>query len=769
MGTDNPGKINANRVQCLAIRILKPFLQFLFLEPQQTPAYQQLRHGIQEVLLGVIQKQDDSANEIVHLLVSLLPGLQIKTPDNLGYSLEFLTQIVQKINPGSRKVRQEVPCALLVLSFTIIKSCLKKNLHVITLLQGLVQMLECCQTIDYVENIILLISDLLMVVDYEISDSILCICKNVLERCQTTNQLTQSILILPLLQLLSIPTEQPGSEQIKSLTSQIISLIEKSDGNSKSVEKKSSPAYFTEDGHQTQMFVNLLEDFNHDPENARKWLQNVLNSISSFQNISVTTTNMVAALFVSVSEYDLKKLTLELLVEIAKADNSQAPNFLSLLLYELGRNKDAGSRLLIMEFVPLFARHKVCIGPILKTIQMFSTSIKLQPLAIRLMVHLWQIQDRCYPHLIKLVTEPSSSNTVIIAQALAIKEICHLRPEQHGEDLLAPVSDILNKCSDISMVTAAALALEALYMLCEAEVIDIKSAWNVLAVKLTTDKRPAVIEKICELFALVPNLAVDNPEYEEFMNDVVNKLWMYSQSQHARVQGAAYQALASYNLNQFYIDQLPKQVTKDIREEIEKKEKNKGNEDINYHVSVPSVCYIRILQSTSTEVLKDYGVFLSGIVGKEVDELPRGIYHSSLRRQTAISNQGKAISNIPAFILSEYEKTKQPGLRPSLAVSLLFCYDPPIEVGRDGRPRRHYIISHGKNYQQFFQTLLNEVPIQPSEWHRCMLLPQGWTSFVDRLYSSLLESRKVEIESQFRQGQIDEEEAKKKLSTNWLW
>ena len=72
-------------------------------------------------------------------------------------------------------------------------------------------------------------------------------------------------------------------------------------------------------------------------------------------------------------------------------------------------------------------------------------------------------------------------------------------------------------------------------------------------------------------------------------------------------------------------------------------------------------------------------------------------------------------------------------------VALLFTYDPKIEVGRDGRPRKHYMITHGKNYQQVFNTLLQDVPVQPSDWYRTSLMGRAWTSFIDRLFSAMLQ------------------------------
>ena len=74
-----------------------------------------------------------------------------------------------------------------------------------------------------------------------------------------------------------------------------------------------------------------------------------------------------------------------------------------------------------------------------------------------------------------------------------------------------------------------------------------------------------------------------------------------------------------------------------------------------------------------------------------------------------------------------------------VSASLLFCYDPQLEVSRDGRPRKHYAMTHGKNYQQMFNTLLHEVPLQTSEWHRLSLMPQAWNSFMERLFGAMLQ------------------------------
>ena len=75
------------------------------------------------------------------------------------------------------------------------------------------------------------------------------------------------------------------------------------------------------------------------------------------------------------------------------------------------------------------------------------------------------------------------------ANILNILSLPTHRPNQHGGDLLPAISKILKDCSRDGDATIAVLALEALSALCEAEVVDIRTMWEVLAPKLSKDTR----------------------------------------------------------------------------------------------------------------------------------------------------------------------------------------------------------------------------------------------------------------------------------------
>lgn len=92
------------------------------------------------------------------------------------------------------------------------------------------------------------------------------------------------------------------------------------------------------------------------------------------------------------------------------------------------------------------------------------------------------------------------------------------RPELHGSDLLAPLSEILQLAGSDRDTAAAVLALEGLCLLCQAEVIDLRSVWAVLGDKLKHEVRPLVITRICHLLSLVPDLSVETEEYEVILS-----------------------------------------------------------------------------------------------------------------------------------------------------------------------------------------------------------------------------------------------------------
>ena len=62
-----------------------------------------------------------------------------------------------------------------------------------------------------------------------------------------------------------------------------------------------------------------------------------------------------------------------------------------------------------------------------------------------------------------------------------------------------------------------------------------------------------------------------------------------------------------------------------------------------------------------------------------------------------------------------------------------------MQGGRDGKPRKHHIVQHGRAYHQMLYTLLTNVPMQPNDWHQNLLVPQAWGNFMNRCFISYMD------------------------------
>uniref|UniRef100_A0A671ND01 Uncharacterized protein n=1 Tax=Sinocyclocheilus anshuiensis TaxID=1608454 RepID=A0A671ND01_9TELE len=465
-----------------------------------------------------------------------------------------------------------------------------------------------------------------------------------------------------------------------------------------------------------------------------EWLYSLQSSLSVCEHVPDTVCLLVSHVIVS-SHGDLCRLALHTAAAIAEADPAKVPCLLPILMFKLSRVSDPALSHSVLYTLPKLGTHKFCIPQVLHVLQTLGSSSRLRPVALRLLTLLWQKQDRVYPDLQRLMSQLEKSSVVmgkdtqweqILARAACVRDICRERPYQHGGDMLAAITDTLMQFSRKDQATPAALALQGLQELCRAEVVDIVSTWKALSPKLCCDTRPLVLKATAELLALVPALNVKTEEYEAREHQ---PLFLID----PEVASQGYKALSEYSEPSHNILHLPEQVRTFAK-------------------------YPHIIST-----------FLTALVRQEMNQMPRGVYHSALSGGNLRSDQGKTVSGIPSFMLKTYEKNKQPGLKPGLAAGLLLCYDLPVQTDKDGRPITRFLVSRGRSYQQMLATLIHEVNIQPSEWHRSLLLPQAWRGFMSRAYHAALQGRKAELEMLQKQGKESPEELQYKQHYAWLW
>uniref|UniRef100_A0A671N8X0 Uncharacterized protein n=1 Tax=Sinocyclocheilus anshuiensis TaxID=1608454 RepID=A0A671N8X0_9TELE len=519
---------------------------------------------------------------------------------------------------------------------------------------------------------------------------------------------------------------------------------------------------------ELQVATSVLHRISIESMSTVEWLYSLQSSLSVCEHVPDTVCLLVSHVIVS-SHGDLCRLALHTAAAIAEADPAKVPCLLPILMFKLSRVSDPALSHSVLYTLPKLGTHKFCIPQVLHVLQTLGSSSRLRPVALRLLTLLWQKQDRVYPDLQRLMSQLEKSSVVmgkdtqweqILARAACVRDICRERPYQHGGDMLAAITDTLMQFSRKDQATPAALALQGLQELCRAEVVDIVSTWKALSPKLCCDTRPLVLKATAELLALVPALNVKTEEYEAREHQ---PLFLIVRCD-PEVASQGYKALSEYSEPSHNILHLPEQVRTFPEEEDEGKE-NEKDEDI----SVPGASYVKLVCLTPQSVLPALETFLTALVRQEMNQMPRGVYHSALSGGNLRSDQGKTVSGIPSFMLKTYEKNKQPGLKPGLAAGLLLCYDLPVQTDKDGRPITRFLVSRGRSYQQMLATLIHEVNIQPSEWHRSLLLPQAWRGFMSRAYHAALQGRKAELEMLQKQGKESPEELQYKQHYAWLW
>uniref|UniRef100_A0A8C0HBS2 Focadhesin n=1 Tax=Chelonoidis abingdonii TaxID=106734 RepID=A0A8C0HBS2_CHEAB len=750
------------------VYIMTPFLRYLYCEPSQLGENAELRMSLLKILLqphGPDNKEAPSTLEhlILQLLCDLIPHFQIKDLSQITEALFFLEELFRSLlrYPVFWKVQLSQLC-LQILCFCEI--CLNVTGECSSTICLIEQNVEFLQEDFPVEQAIIGLGLLLLQTPACQQKPILSLACKLLS-CTETQKIpaTAIILVMPVLQILSsTAAEDCISEEDSGPTRQqlAINLLEMVQQESiKDKKKLSSCKVIFPITSTYNLLYTTWRILEHMKEKSAVlvWLSFIKSLLPLMNQVPTHVFLLLAYLLVQENGESLREV-LSATVDIAKADSSQVPNLIPVLMFKLGRPLEPLLYRDILYTLPTLGVHKVCIAQILRVIQVLGSTPKLRPITLRLMTSLWEKQDRVYPELQRFMAMsnmPSLSigkDTLwekVIAKAASIRDICRQRPYQHGADMLAAISQILNECTKPDQATPAALVLQGLHALCQAEVVCIRSTWNALSPKLSCDTRPLILKTLNELFGLVPSLTVNTNEYEVCVPGL-KCIFSLSGSFNcdSTVAISAYKSLSEFGSEEHTILHLPEQLW--------------------FWVCWVFLASLQPMTFFFHPLPPAFEEFVASLVKQEMANMPRGVYHSALRGGATRSDQGKTVAGVPNIMLKMYERNKQPGLKPGLAAGMLLCYDLPIHMGRDGKPISRFLASRGRNFQQMLIALIHEVSIQPSEWHRSLLLPQCWLGFMSRTYHAVLQGRQAELEMQLKHGKEDPEEVQYKQFTAWL-
>ncbi|XP_055052294.2 focadhesin [Misgurnus anguillicaudatus] len=787
-------QLAADRDEPVYVEMLAPFLRYLYCEPQRVSENAPLRHGLLRVLLqprghpqsdcqeGKGMSGTRVVRELIRNLFDLLPYLLVDSVTALVEFISFAESLSSALLADPSFWRKE----LTQLALQLLCACqlsVQLGGELMSLLHILHQLIPVYAEELPADQVIMGISLLLLKASTSQQTALLELAVKIIppEVCPPWGS---SVLVLPLLQVISCSTlmEALTDTQTHTKNLQLANSLLQTIQREPSVSKKKSTqlsmplsTWYSE----LQVATSVLHRISMDTLCAVEWLYSLQSSLSACERVPNAVCLLLSHLIVS-SDGDLCRLALDTAAGIAETDPAKVPSLLPVLMFKLGRVSDPALSHSLLYTLPRLGTHKFCIPQVLHVLQTLAGSPKLRPVALRLLVLLWKKQDRVYPDLQKLMSQLERSSVVmgkdtqweqILARAACVRDICRVRPYQHGGDMLAAIDETLTQFSKKDQATPAALAVQGLHELCKTEVVDISSTWKALSPKLCFDTRPLVLKATADLLALVPALNVKTEEYEKFRSDIVSVLWGYALSQDPEVASHGFKALSEYPETSHTILHLPEQirpVPKQSDNEGEAKD-NDDEEEKDEDISVPGWSYVKLVRFVPRPVLPAIETFLTALVRQEMSQMPRGVYHSALSGGSLRSDQGKTVAGIPSFMLKTYEKNKQPGLKPGLAAGLLLCYDLPVQNDKDGRPITRFLVSRGRSYQQMLAALIHEVNIQPSEWHRSLLLPQAWRGFMSRAFHALLKGRKAELEMLQKQGKESPEELQYKQHCAWLW
>ncbi|XP_058021695.1 focadhesin isoform X2 [Ahaetulla prasina] len=728
----------------LCINIMRPFLRYLYCEPYQLREHAELRMSLLRVLLqpyGPLNKEEppDLECHLLQLLCDLVPYYQVKDPLQITEALLFLEGLFRSLlrYPSFWKTQLCHLCLQLLIFCEVSLQATGECSSLIRLMEENVELLK--EGFPFQMTIIGL-GILLLQIPASQQKPILNLAIKLLSGSEIKmTPLMAVILVMPALQILSSTavqdnmTEENDSTTRQQLAINLLEIVQQEE--LKEQHLVSWEHYFPINStygslHVTWQLLWLLRD----KTAMLDWLSSIKSMLPIATQVSVHVLLLVAYLLIQENGDNLHSV-LDAAIEIAKVDSSQVPNLIPVLMFKLGRPLEATLCRDILYTLPALGVHKVCVAQILRVLQVLGNTPKLQAVTLRLMTCLWEKQDRVYPELQRFMAMSDMASLSVskdtqwekvIAKAASIRDICKQRPYQHGADMLAAISQVLNECTKPDQATPAALVLQGLHALCQAE---------------------------------------------KFKAQVVNFLWSHTQSKDSLVAISAYKSLSEFHSEEYTILHLPEQARPELDQqkvdvEIEEGEEEEEEEE---DLSVPGHSYIKLLLLTPHPVLQAFEEFATSLVKEEMANMPRGIYHSALRGNAVRSDHGKTLSSVPSFMMKMHERNKQPGLKPGLAAGMLLSYDLPIHVGKDGKPISRFLASRGRNFHQMFIALIHEVNIQPSEWHHSLLLPHSWAGFMERAYHAIIQGRQAELEMQLKHGREELEQVQYKQFTAWLW
>jgi hypothetical protein len=385
-----------------------------------------------------------------------------------------------------------------------------------------------------------------------------------------------------------------------------------------------------------------------------------LNEISDESHLSKMQTSSLESLALMLSAMFLRALSvagddkdLSLIVKalcmLTKAQPDISPSLLPLFLDFLPLVSSQSFKLALLYSLPSLATHQLAVGPTANVLRVLGGNSSLLPVSLCLLGKLWIDHDFIYPHLISVLEQRSvaigSASEFEIAKATVIKDICSIRGEQHGEQMLSHISVIIEQSKH---PLAIALATDALADLCKCDIVDPVSVWSILGELLSQDPRIPVAVASCSLLSLAANVDSElRSAAKKFKSAALKHLWKMVFSKNHEVCSAALNALSLFKADDFLVEHLPPEAP--LPQNIPTLVVDplaENPEETKTQLPIPTgyfICLVTIIPQGSLTSLSS---FLSGLLQSELDTIPRGVVSAAQQQSQGHSSLEKAVRGV---------------------------------------------------------------------------------------------------------------------------
>ncbi|XP_066935726.1 focadhesin-like isoform X2 [Clytia hemisphaerica] len=590
------------------------------------------------------------------------------------------------------------------------------------------------------------------------------------------------MLMLPLLQILSDnETKQP---KLKSLASNILINVEnlasveysKVDLNTAEKAEKTNSEIMNIGAYTTTMMSTLLSC----DSSALNWLTDVSESKEPLANNIIYI--IVAILLKSHGNQTVVEKCLDALNEQCKLNSVLVPYLFPLFMYCLNNKKFINMKIPILFTVPKLAVGKMTISPVLKLLTLISTNNELLPTSIRLMTSLWKRQRRIFPYLLQMLNKTISDTPhsqiwfdLMLSKATSISEICQLKPEQYGQDLVVLLSNMMESLVQVEVSplqvekmecvsSSLSLVIESLRLLCLAKVIDIQTIWKAIILKVQPKKNEMINRSLCSFSDAIAHI------YGEiridFQCEVVEYLWFIAQSEGGTTSSFSYGALSHFSPSLQKVKYLPKQIQELTCQQLLSMKEHKDDETFDPLLEAcPGYGYVALLKTLEPTELPGFKKLLTKVLREEINALPRGVGRRSLMKPTQ-----SMTSFVPDVLRHLYESSTRPGVLPGLAASLLSCYEPKIRGLDPNKPSPIHVKAIMERYKQTLNSILQDYTINSNDWSHVINTSKLWTSFMNQVYQVFIEGRIADLDIQLEKGEItDKESFEEEVSVAKYW